>query len=32
MIALDRKRLSEIAIHDAATFDQLVAIAGQHAK
>jgi large subunit ribosomal protein L20 len=27
MIALDRKSLSEIAIHDPATFDQLVAIA-----
>jgi large subunit ribosomal protein L20 len=27
MIALDRKALSEIAIHDPATFDQLVEIA-----
>ena len=27
MIALDRKSLSEIAIHDPATFDQLVAVA-----
>lgn len=27
MIALDRKSLSEIAIHDPGTFDQLVAIA-----
>ncbi len=27
MIALDRKSLSELAIHDPATFDQLVAIA-----
>ena len=27
MIALDRKSLSEIAIHDPATFDKLVAIA-----
>ena len=27
MIALDRKSLSEIAIHDPAAFDQLVAIA-----
>lgn len=32
MIALDRKSLSEIAIHDAATFDQLVEIAKKHAK
>jgi large subunit ribosomal protein L20 len=27
LIALDRKSLSEIAIHDPAAFDQLVAIA-----
>ena len=30
MVALDRKSLSEIAIHDPATFDQLVALARQH--
>lgn len=32
MIALDRKSLSEIAIHDAATFDKLVEIASKHVK
>ena len=30
MVALDRKSLSEIAIHDPATFDALVALARQH--
>jgi len=30
MIALDRKSLSEIAIHDPTTFDQLVAVAQKH--
>lgn len=32
MIALDRKSLSEIAIHDSATFDKLVEIASKHVK
>lgn len=30
MVALDRKSLSEVAIHDPGTFDQLVALARQH--
>src|SRR5207253_7282067 len=30
MVSADRKALSEIAIHDPATFDQLVAIAREH--
>ena len=30
MVALDRKSLSEVAIHDPATFDALVALARQH--
>ncbi len=30
MISLDRKSLSEIAIHDPATFDKIVEIAKQH--
>ena len=32
MVALDRKSLSEIAIHDAETFDKLVALAKEHLK
>src|SRR6478609_6204885 len=30
LIALDRKSLSEVAIHDPATFDKLVELARQH--
>lgn len=30
MVALDRKSLSEVAIHDPATFDALVALAREH--
>lgn len=30
-VELDRKMLSEIAIHDPATFDQIAALAKQHA-
>ena len=30
MVSLDRKSLSEIAIHDPATFDKLAAIAREH--
>jgi large subunit ribosomal protein L20 len=30
MVALDRKALSEVAIHDPATFDQLVELAKAH--
>lgn len=29
-IGLDRKSLSEIAIHDAATFDKIIAIVSEH--
>ncbi len=32
MVALDRKSLSEVAIHDPATFDAIVELAKKHVK